>query len=106
MPNRQVQPRYRLSSEGQEAPMRRTHAHSGTARSLTGLKSALVVSASILFLSGCAMLQGEREIRGARFEFALLGDVPYDARHEKEFAHVRKEIDAADLAFVVHNGDF
>src|SRR5687767_2772107 len=52
------------------------------------------------------MLQGEREIRGARFEFALLGDVPYDARHEREFAHVRKEIDAADLAFVVHNGDF
>jgi hypothetical protein len=86
--------------------MRPTHAHSGTDRWLRGLKFALVVSAGILSLSGCAMLQGEREIRGARFEFALLGDVPYDARHEKEFAHVRKEIDATDLAFVVHNGDF
>ena len=49
---------------------------------------------------------GEREAQSARFEFALIGDVPYDARHEKEFANVMKEIDAAELAFVVHNGDF
>jgi hypothetical protein len=86
--------------------MRRIHAHAGSGRSMTGLKSVLAISAYILLLSGCAMLQGDREIRGAGFEFALLGDVPYDARQEKEFAHVRKEIDAADLAFVVHNGDF
>ena len=36
-------------------------------------------------------------MQSARFEFALIGDVPYDARHEKEFANVMKEIDAADV---------
>jgi hypothetical protein len=86
--------------------MRNTEAGSWKARSLTGLKSGLIVSYFLAFLSGCATLQGEREIQGARFEFALIGDVPYDARHEKEFANVMKEINAADLAFVVHNGDF
>ena len=38
--------------------------------------------------------------------FALIGDMPYDARHEREFANVMKGIDSANLAFVVHNGDF
>ena len=74
--------------------------------SLTVLKSAVIVSYLIVSLSGCAGLQGESVIQGTRFEFALIGDVPYDARHEKEFANVMKEINAANLAFVVHNGDF
>jgi hypothetical protein len=39
--------------------MRPTHAHSGTDVWLKGLKFALVVSAYILSLSFCAMLQGE-----------------------------------------------
>ena len=43
---------------------------------------------------------------GARFEFALIGDMPYDARQEKEFANLMRELDAAELAFVVHDGDF
>jgi hypothetical protein len=57
-------------------------------------------------VSGCAITQGERNIQGSRFEFALIGDMPYEARQENEFAHVMKEINTADLAFVVHNGDF
>jgi hypothetical protein len=32
--------------------------------------------------------------------------MPYDARQEKELANVMREIDAAELAFVVHDGDF
>jgi hypothetical protein len=83
--------------------MRNTEVGSSKVRSLTVLKSALIVSYFMLFLSGCATIQG---VQGARFEFALIGDVPYDARHEKEFANVMKEIDVTDLAFVVHNGDF
>lgn len=71
--------------------------------STTMLKAAFL-SYLMLFLSGCATVQGEQQ--GGRFEFALIGDVPYDARHEKEFTNVMKEIDAAELAFVVHNGDF
>jgi hypothetical protein len=57
-----------------------------------------------LFLPAGATLHGER--RSARLEFGLIGDMPYDARHEKEFASVMKALNAADLAFVVHNGDF
>ena len=30
-------------------------------------------------------------MQSARFEFALIGDMPYDARHEKEFANVMKD---------------
>jgi hypothetical protein len=86
--------------------MRDSEAGSWTVRSLTGLKSALIVSYFMLFLSGCTTIQGEAQIQSTSFEFALIGDVPYDARHEKEFANVMKEINAADLAFVVHNGDF
>jgi hypothetical protein len=71
--------------------------------SLGGLKFCLVVSGLALLLSGSATAQGTR---GASFEFALIGDMPYDATHEREFANVMKGIDAADLAFVIHNGDF
>jgi hypothetical protein len=86
--------------------MKDRKAGSWKARSLTGLRCALIVSYFMLFLSGCATIQGERVIQSARFEFALIGDVPYDGRTEKEFANVMKEINTADLAFVVHNGDF
>jgi len=74
--------------------------------SRTGLKSALILSGVMLFLSYYATVQGEKEIQASRFEFALIGDMPYDARTQKEFANLMKEMNAADLAFVVHNGDF
>lgn len=86
--------------------MRSREAGSWKVRSWTELKSVLVVSYVMLFLSSCATIQGEREIQSTRFEFALIGDMPYDGRTEKEFANVMKEMNAADLAFVVHNGDF
>ena len=76
------------------------------ARSLTDMKTFLVVASLILVLSGCAITQGEKGIQSGRFEFALIGDMPYDGRQEKEYAQLMTEIDMADLAFVVHNGDF
>ena len=57
----------------------------------------------LLGLSGCSATQAQSG--NGRFEFALIGDVPYDARQEKEFPNVMREINAADLAFVVHDGD-
>jgi len=86
--------------------MRNREAGSWNVRSLTGLKSALMVLSFMLLLSGSAAILGGGELQSARFEVALIGDMPYDARHEKEFAHVMKAINAADVAFVVHNGDF
>lgn len=67
--------------------------------------ASLATSCLIHLLAGCAGTSGGREISGGRFEFALIGDMPYDARQEREFPNVMKEIDAADLSFVVHNGD-
>ena len=86
--------------------MRDSEAGPSKARWRMELKSVLIVSCVTLFLLGCATVPAERGIQGARFEFALIGDVPYDGRTEKEFANVMKQINAADLAFVVHNGDF
>jgi hypothetical protein len=76
------------------------------ALSLMDLKFFLIVSCLMFFLPGCAITQGERDIQSGRFEFALIGDMPYDGRQKKEFARVMKEINLADLAFVVHDGDF
>ena len=67
---------------------------------------ALFGAALMLLLAACATLRGGGSGPGLGFEFALIGDVPYDARHEREFANVMKDIDSADLAFVVHDGDF
>jgi hypothetical protein len=86
--------------------MRNRDADSWNMRLLTGLKSAVMVSCGLLFLTGSASILGGGELQSARLEFALIGDMPYDARHEQEFAHVMQDINAADVAFVVHNGDF
>jgi hypothetical protein len=65
-----------------------------------------LASCVLAFLAGGAALVRGSELRSAGFEFALIGDMPYDARQATGFAHVMKDIDAADLAFVVHDGDF
>jgi hypothetical protein len=67
---------------------------------------ALIGSAMMLLLAACATRQGVGPVPAVGFEFALIGDMPYDARHEREFANVMKDIDSANLAFVVHTGDF
>jgi hypothetical protein len=86
--------------------MRHRAAGSWHVRALTGLPAALMVAAGMLFLADSAPSQGERERPSARLTFALIGDMPYDARHEQEFAHVMQDINAAEVAFVVHVGDF
>jgi hypothetical protein len=86
--------------------MRNRDAGSWDMRVRTGLRAALVVSCGLLLLAGRATILGGGEPQSARFEFALIGDMPYDARHEQEFAHVLQAINAADVAFVVHVGDF
>ena len=40
-----------------------------------------------------------------RFSFAIVGDAPYNALEEIEFAGELRQIDHEDLAFVVHVGD-
>ncbi len=40
-----------------------------------------------------------------RFEFALIGDLPYNAIEARLFRGLLAELDGIDLAFVVHDGD-
>ena len=67
-------------------------------------RATLILCAIFVLPAGCATVQGKAE--RASLDFALIGDMPYDGRQEKEFANLMTDIDAADLAFVVHNGDF
>jgi hypothetical protein len=40
------------------------------------------------------------------FDFALIGDMPYTKVQEREYQRVLEALNAADLAFVAHIGDF
>jgi predicted phosphodiesterase len=60
----------------------------------------------ILFFSSCATIQAENQSQSARLEFALIGDMPYNAKQKKQFTNLIKEINAANLSFVVHAGDY
>jgi hypothetical protein len=51
------------------------------------------------FLAGCGTAPG-------RFEFALIGDQQYNAESEMQFPQLMADIDRAEVAFVVHLGDF
>ena len=82
--------------------MRNINVNSWKIHLLTGLISALIISFFMLFISGYAIAKEKSQA----LEFAIIGDMPYDARHKKQFANVMKEINAADLAFVIHSGDF
>lgn len=75
-------------------------------RASRGLESALVGASCALLFAGCAAAPGGTETLSTRFEFALIGDMPYNGQQEKQFPNVMKEINAADLAFVIHDGDF
>jgi hypothetical protein len=58
----------------------------------------------LLVLAGCATASVMKN--GGPLEFGLIGDMPYDGGQEKEFVRLMKSLNDADLAFVVHDGDF
>jgi len=59
---------------------------------------------AIVLASACSSAQ--LRTTQTRFEFGLIGDVPYSAEDEKKFPNLVDDINKADLAFVVHDGDF
>jgi hypothetical protein len=74
---------------------------------MTGaLKAIFVVPCAALLLSACGAIPQASQTGAGRFEFALIGDMPYDTRTEKEYGNLMGAINATELAFVVHNGDF
>jgi len=68
------------------------------------LKTRLAIAAVAVLsaLSGCAAIAPSQ----GRFDFALIGDMPYTHVQQKEYQRVLGELNAADLAFVAHIGDF
>lgn len=72
----------------------------------TGYGQKLLLSsllASLLMHSSPTLAAGSSE--GA-FEFAVIGDMPYDGNQREEFVRMTEEINTHDLAFVIHVGDF
>jgi hypothetical protein len=49
---------------------------------------------------------GKEGLKTPTFEFALIGDLQYTAAEEAKFLNLRDAINRANLAFVVHDGDF
>jgi hypothetical protein len=73
-----------------------------------GLCFALLLSAVLLGLhSGdLAAASNEAALPTSRFEFAIIGDLPYNAQEEAKFPELVAAIDRTNVLFVVHNGDF
>jgi hypothetical protein len=46
------------------------------------------------------------QTRDTAFQFGILGDIPYTKVQEQEYRRVLEALNGADLAFVVHIGDF
>ena len=76
-------------------------------RKACGLVFRLTPSALLcaLFITGCAMIQPEEEMRAGRFEFGVTGDQQYTAEDENKFPNLIEDMNEAKLAFVVHVGD-
>jgi hypothetical protein len=60
-----------------------------------------IVGLSIAFALGALSAHAQN----AAFQFALMGDLPYSKVEEAEFDNIIRQLNARDLAFVVHVGD-
>jgi len=70
------------------------------------LAAVLLVAGLALAATGCAAVAPCGPAGDGRVDFALIGDMPYDGAQRKEFVRLMRDVDAADVAFVVHVGDF
>ncbi len=61
---------------------------------------------SLLVLATLAIAAPDASSQSAKFEFGILGDTDYSKKTEKELPKVIAEMNKANLAFVVHIGDF
>jgi hypothetical protein len=66
--------------------------------------NSLAPRALVLACLMCA--GGSADAQERAFDFALIGDMPYTKVQEREYQRVLEALNAADLAFVAHIGDF
>ncbi|MBI4204549.1 MAG: metallophosphoesterase [Betaproteobacteria bacterium] len=77
-----------------------------SARSAVGPITISLSAFCFAFLVGCAGVQPAGEPGPGRFEIGFIGDQQYDPESEAKFPHLMDEVNRANLAFVVHIGDF
>jgi len=58
----------------------------------------------VFFFSGIACSQATD--KNTTLDFAIIGDMPYTAGQKQQFLNLMQEINAANLGFVVHAGDY
>jgi hypothetical protein len=63
-----------------------------------------VIRAAVLSLL-LALTGTTAEAQDRAFQFGLVGDLPYTKVEEQEFDHIIRQMNAKELAFVVHIGD-
>ena len=64
-------------------------------------------SCLITVVSGLVFLATSGSIaQAATLDFAILGDMPYNAKQKKEYENLIKAMNGQDLAFAVHVGDY
>jgi hypothetical protein len=60
------------------------------------------LAATLALAAGCATAPPP----AGSFSFAVMGDLPYNPGEEVQFVRLLREVDADDVAFAVHVGDF
>jgi hypothetical protein len=65
-----------------------------------------VVILLVLCVSTLKTVSAATDKNADKAVFALIGDMPYNARQRQQFLNVIEETNAADLAFVIHAGDY
>ncbi|GAB1541373.1 hypothetical protein NUACC21_40440 [Scytonema sp. NUACC21] len=74
-------------------------------RLLRVLVPICLLSICIIFLPSTIAQPSRQDSNATRFEFALIGDLPYDAKQEAKFQELIKDVNRSSVRFVVHDGD-
>ncbi|MDH6099838.1 metallophosphoesterase [Anabaenopsis sp. FSS-46] len=64
------------------------------------------VSVSLVSPSNAQIRSDSGGYSPRRFDFALIGDIPYDDRQEVEYEKLITDINKSQVRFVIHDGDF
>jgi len=68
--------------------------------------ATMAIGLGLVSLSGCGTWRGGNTADAKRFDFALIGDIPYSDDHiTNQFPNMIRELNAAEVEFVVHDGD-
>src|SRR5436190_21112864 len=103
-----------VNSIGQTTPgTSKVGAHNVMQASLKSMRPArrtsslFVIGLGLMTALGCAAADSGPAYPDLRFDFALIGDTPYNEMQEtNQFPNLMQELNSQSLAFIVHDGDF